>query len=269
MSNSLVTQQLNSSTVEQLKSSAYKPWAMESERKTVNDLIIVSNGHIIINPNSCQKLGTGMINIFEHGAKQAIYGAFDLCLGTYAIAGVGYYELVGNQDVAYERGASMFMNVEGHGWTAFHRMDQRFLPIDLPDTGDVTEAMRLKYAWLDLIVKGAYIDIDVATYAPQMYNYFASLLTMEPEQCKATIFAHVANKKEKRLAWAASQAEATPTPDTFRVGADDLGIEQVRNTKSLLAKKGAYAFSVGTASDAAISQLAWLLNNGYTLSRPA
>lgn len=267
MSNSLVAQQLNSITAEQLKSSAYKPWAKESQRKTVSDLITVSNGHIIINPNSNQELGAGTINIFEHGAKQAIYGAFDLCLGTYSVVDVGYYELGGNAEVAYERNASMFMNVEGRGWTAFHRMDHRFLPIDLPDTSDVTEIMRLKYAWLDLIVKGAYIDIDIATYAPQLYNYFASLLVMEPAQCKATISAHITNKKEKRLAWAASQAEVTPTPDTFRVGTEDLGIEQVRNTKGLLAKKGTYAFSVGTQNDAAINQLAWLLSNGYTLSR--
>lgn len=255
--------------VTQLSESAYKPWAMGSARKAAIDLIKIEDGHIIINPKSNQELGTGEINIFEHGAKQAVYGVFDLILGTFVSVGVGYYELENNPDVAYDRSAALFMDTKERGWTAFHLMDHKFLPIDLPETGDATEAMRLKYQWLDLIVKGAYIDINVATYAPQMYNYFASLLTMEPEQCKATIAAHITNKREKRLAWAASQAEVTPIPTSFKVGSEELSLEEVRSCKGLLVKKDSYGFTVGTANEAAISQLAWLLNNGYTLSRPS
>lgn len=266
----IVSQQLNISTVAQLQNAAYKPWETDFVRKSVADLIQVTNGHIIINPNSVKELGTGIINIFESGAKQAVYGVFDLILGTYATAEVGVYELVGSiANVAYRSKAQLFMNTEGKGWTAYRVMDGKYLPMDLPQDNAAAETMRLKYEWLDLVLKGAYIDIDVSTYAPQMYDYFGSLLAMTPSQAQSTIKAHMANKEERRLTWAASQAEAVAIPNTFTVDGQALSLADVKTFKKLFIKKGERVFTAGTASAAEQAQLAYLLSNGYTLSRQA
>jgi hypothetical protein len=263
----LVTQQLNSTVVAQLQAAAYAPWAKDTVRDAVSNFIQVADGHVIINPNSNQKLGTGTLCVFEHGAKQAIYAAFDLILGTYQNVAVGAYELWSDPDKAYDTTASLYMNVEGHGWTAFRRMDGKLVPIDLPETGDATEAMRLKYQWLDLVIKGAYIDINIEEYAPQLYSYFGSLMAMTPQEAITTIDAHVANRRERRIVWAASQSEPIETASEFVIDEKTYDVDTVKEMKKLFVTKGERFFSAGTSSPAELAHLTYLLQNGYTLSR--
>ena len=264
--NALVTQQLNSTLVKQLLAAGYAPWVQDTTRTTVMDLIRIVDGHIIINPNSNQKLGTGVLCVFEHGVKQGIYGAFDLILGTYLNVAVGGYELYSDPDKAYNTHASLFMNIKDKGWTAFHQMDGKLYPMDLPETGQAMEIMRLKYQWLDLIIRGAYIDINVEEYAPQLYNYFASLLTMTAPEAITTIDAHVENKRERRIAWAASQSEDIEPAAEFLVDGKTFDTDTVKEFKKIFVTKGERIFTTGTSSPEELVHLTYLLQNGYTLS---
>jgi len=263
----LVTQQLNSTLIAQLVDASYSPWVQASIRNNVTDLIRVEDGHIIINPNSNVELGTGTLCIFEHGAKQAVYAVLDLILDVYTKVAVGAYELYTNPDKAYSNKAALFMNVKDVGWTAFHKVDKDFLPMDLPETGQATELMRLKYQWMDLVIKGAYIDLNVEIYAPQLYNYFASLLTMVPQDAADTIDAHMENARERRIAWAASQAENPEPASEYVIDGKTFDTDTVKGLKKVYVRKGERIFSSGTSSTAELAHLTYLLQNGYTLSQ--
>jgi hypothetical protein len=264
----LFGQQLNSSTVEKLQSAAYQPWTQGTQRTLITDLITLEDGHIIINKNSNKKLGTGTICVFEHGAKQGIYGAFDLMLEKYISAVPGEYELESNPDKAYDTKACLYKKVEGV-WMAFRRIDGNYVAMDLPEDTQAAEAMRLRLSWLDLVIKGAYIDINVNEYAPQLCNYFGSLLGMTPMEAAQTIDCHIANKRERRITWTAAQTEAVTPVDVFKVDTEDVGTDALKALKKIFVKKGERVFTAGTSSAAELSNLTYLLQHGYTLSRQA
>jgi len=263
----LITLQLNSALVPQLQEAVYEPWAQGTSRIAVTDLIKIENGHVIINPNSNKELGTGEICIFNNGAKQAIYGAFSLILNEYVVASVGEYALKSNHQVAYEAHATMWLESETKGWLAFHRMDGKYVAFELPETGDAIETMRLRLTWLNMIIKGAYIDINVEQYAPQLYNYFSSLLAMNTDDAIVTIAKHKINKDTKRIEWKRAEAAAPIILDSYKVDGLDFTRDQMFGMKKIFAKLGEIEFSAGTINQTELNHVAHLLSRGYTLSR--
>jgi hypothetical protein len=53
------------------------------------------------------------------------------------------------------------------------------------------------------------------------------------------------------------------------VDEDNLTKEQVKSIVKLFVTKGERIFAVGTTTEAQLNQLAYLMANGYTLSRPS
>ena len=265
--NALITSQLNSALVPQLQEAVYEPWAQGTSRTMVTDLIKIEDGHVIINPNSNKELGTGEICIFNNGAKQAIYGAFSLILNEFVLASVGEYALKSNHQASYEAHATMWLEHETKGWLAFHRMDGKYVAFELPETGDAIETMRLRLTWLNMILKGAYIDINVEQYAPQLYGYFASLLTMNAEDASVVIMKHKVSKDAKRIEWKRAEAAAPILLDSYKVDGLDFTKDQMFDMKKIFAKLGDVIFSAGTVNQTELNHVAHLLSRGYTLSR--
>jgi hypothetical protein len=264
MGSVLINQQLNPRIAQQLADATNPVWCT-SPRVKVSDLVSVQGGNFVMNPHGVKAMG-GSTNVYGAGVRQAIYAIFDLILGEFESFRPGRYERVVDTQKAFDTHAALYEFTQGKGWECSKHMGDGFVPMDLPQDGDAIEIMRLKFEWLDLIIRGAYVEIAVEGYATEFYNYLGSLMTMNEEQVRSTILKHKRDAEARRKAWKTSQISTVAIPETIIIDGRNVALNSIGSIKKIFASDGDTKFSAGTEGDKAIKHLAFLAANGYTLT---
>lgn len=261
----LIDMVLSERTRIQLDNSAEALWCQNSRTKVTDMIDVTAGNHIIrINPGSNRELDAEN-NGWD--GKALIYAAFGLALDEYTIFHPGFHELTVNKNKPRTLKAFRFKADDGGKWHCFRWQNRGAVEIKFKDTEDpyliwLRDNYMNVHDSIDLVIQGAYAEIDLSKM-PELYDYFLSLMSMEPEEARATIEAHISKKIESNNQWQKSK-EIEPL-DEYVINGKTINADVVKHMQNVVATNDAKGYSYNVQGKN-LSYLAQLVSAGYTLS---
>ncbi len=270
----LIEKELSLSTALQLERSADPLWVNGSVRKSVRDMIDATStpNHIVINPHSNPAYPIQLAGAFD--GKAVIYAAFNFAQDEFISFYPGRHEVNLDFNIPRTLKAVSFRTDQNGRWHCFRIQNRGLVEIKFknldgedPDPYEVYlhDNYQNRHDMIDLVMQGGYADIDLSD-APQLYKYFLSLLSMEPNEARATAEKHEENRIASNVAYRKSTNVAPA--DSFTIDGERVAADVVKEMGRLQAshKELGYTFGVSARNLPYLTELA---EEGYTLSRPS